>query len=396
MSGATRISGTLNSTAGTAFQVDLYANPACDPSGNGEGQTYLGSTGITTDGSGNASFAVLGLPAAALGNVITATATDAAGNTSEFSACRTVVAPGVTVTPTAVTVTEGGAGSSFTVALTGVPTTVVTINLAVDASPLNVSPTTLTFRPDATAVTPQTVTVNAVDDSLAEGTHTSPIAFAAISGDPAYAGVAIPPVTVTIVDNDTASIVVAPTSGLVTTEAGGTTTFTVRLSTIPTSTVTIGLSSSDTTEGTVAPSSLTFQPNASALTPQTVTVTGVDDALADGDIAYTIVTAPATSADPSFNGVNPPDVTVTNRDDETAAGLNVADTTVSEPGAAGGTSTVNLTVTLAPASVQTVTVQYATANGTATGGTSCTGGVDYLTASGTLTFAPGEPARPSP
>ena len=43
-----------------------------------------------------------------------------------------------------------------------------------------------------------------------------------------------------------------------TTEAGGTATFTVVLNTQPTANVTIGLSSSDTTEGTVSPASLTF------------------------------------------------------------------------------------------------------------------------------------------
>ena len=61
----------------------------------------------------------------------------------------------------------------------------------------------------------------------------------------------------------------------------------------PTADVTIGLSSSDTTEGTVAPASLTFT-NGNWNVAQTVTVTGVDDALDDGDVVYTILTAPAT------------------------------------------------------------------------------------------------------
>ena len=59
--------------------------------------------------------------------------------------------------------------------------------------------------------------------------------------------------------------------------------------------MTIALSSSDTTEGTVSPASLTFT-TANWNVAQTVTVTGVDDALVDGAVAYTIVTA-ATSAD---------------------------------------------------------------------------------------------------
>jgi subtilisin-like proprotein convertase family protein len=108
---------------------------------------------------------------------------------------------------------------------------------------------------------------------------------------------------------------VTPTSGLVTTEAGGTATFTVALKSVPTADVTIGLSSSDTTEGTVSPSSLLFTP-ANALTPQVVTVTGVDDFLSDGDQLYTLVTAPAVSADAGYAGLDAADVSVTNTDDD--------------------------------------------------------------------------------
>ena len=97
-------------------------------------------------------------------------------------------------------------------------------------------------------------------------------------------------VTVTNTDNDTAGITVTPTSGLTTTEAGGTATFTVVLNSQPTANVTIGLSSSNTAEGTVGPASLTFT-TANWNVPQTVTVTGVDDAVVDGNVAYTIVTA---------------------------------------------------------------------------------------------------------
>src|SRR5262249_18207717 len=97
-----------------------------------------------------------------------------------------------------------------------------------------------------------------------------------------------------------ATIVVNPTSGLTTTGRGGTARFTVVLGPQPTSDVTIGISSSDTTEGTVSPASLTFT-TANWNLPQTVTVTGVDDSVQDGDIAYTIFTAAATSADTNYN-----------------------------------------------------------------------------------------------
>ena len=64
--------------------------------------------------------------------------------------------------------------------------------------------------------------------------------------------------SVTNTDNDTAGITVSTDQRPTTTEAGGTATFTVVLNAQPTADVTIGLTSSDATEGTVAPASLTF------------------------------------------------------------------------------------------------------------------------------------------
>ncbi|MBU2634864.1 hypothetical protein KJ841_00110 [Patescibacteria group bacterium] len=114
-------------------------------------------------------------------------------------------------------------------------------------------------------------------------------------------------------------ITVDPTSGLTTTEAGGTDTFTVVLTSEPTADVTIGLSSSDTTEGTVSSSSLTFT-SANWSTSQTVTITGVNDNVNDGNIAYTIVTAAASSSDSNYNNLDADDVSATNSDDDAGGG----------------------------------------------------------------------------
>jgi hypothetical protein len=115
--------------------------------------------------------------------------------------------------------------------------------------------------------------------------------------------------------NDIHGITVNPTSGLVTTEAGDTATFTVVLNTQPTTTVTIDLSSDDTSEGTVSPASLTFTTGNWSIA-QTVTVTGVDDNIDEGNQSYTIVTAAATSSDQSYSGLNATDVSVTNTDND--------------------------------------------------------------------------------
>ena len=131
----------------------------------------------------------------------------------------------------------------------------------------------------------------------------------------------------TITDDDTAGITVEPTGGLTTSEAGATATFTVVLNTKPTGDVAIGLTSSDTSEGTVSPASLTFTPD-DYDDPQTVTVTGVDDADDDGDVAYKIVTGAATSADEKYYELNADDVSVTNADDDEPRDTTPPDTVV--------------------------------------------------------------------
>ena len=120
---------------------------------------------------------------------------------------------------------------------------------------------------------------------------------------------------VTNVDNETAGFTVTPTSGLETTEAGGTATFTVVLNSQPTANVTITLTSSDLTEGTVAPTQLTFT-TTNWNAPQTVTVTGVDDVTTDGNQPYTITTGAAVSTDASYANLDPADVSVTNLDND--------------------------------------------------------------------------------
>jgi hypothetical protein len=54
-------------------------------------------------------------------------------------------------------------------------------------------------------------------------------------------------------------------------------------------------------------------------TPQTVTVTGVDDSPCDGDVAYMILTAAARSADDGYNNRDPANVAVTNSDNDCTA-----------------------------------------------------------------------------
>jgi hypothetical protein len=100
------ISGTLNSAANRQYRLEFFSTAACDPSGNGEGQTFLGVTALTTDAAGNGTFHV-SLPAAVTPpQWVTATATDPENNTSEFSPCMAVAAD--TTPPTTPATSAGG------------------------------------------------------------------------------------------------------------------------------------------------------------------------------------------------------------------------------------------------------------------------------------------------
>jgi hypothetical protein len=164
--------------------------------------------------------------------------------------------------------------------------------------------------------------VTGIDDLIADGDVAYAIIVgSATSSDPHYNNLLAANATVTNLDNDQAGIVVSPTSGLVTTEAGGTASFTIRLTSQPTADVTIPVSSNDTTEGTVSPASLVFTPE-NWSTPQTVLVTGVDDVIEDGNVSYSIITGPATSSDPTYHSRKPADVMLITVDDD-IAGISV-------------------------------------------------------------------------
>ena len=117
--GGVNVQGTLNSNASTTFTLHFYSNASCDASGNGEGQTLLGSATAATNASGNVTFNVNLTGAASVGQSITATATNPQGNTSEFSACVTYGAADLSVvkTASAPTITVGS-DVTYTVTVT--------------------------------------------------------------------------------------------------------------------------------------------------------------------------------------------------------------------------------------------------------------------------------------
>ena len=113
---------------------------------------------------------------------------------------------GVTVDPLALTVDEAGSNTTadYTVVLDTAPTADVTIAVASSTtSAATVSPAALTFT-NTTWNTAQTVTVTGVDDNVNNPSdeRTATVTHTATSGDTGYNMVTIPPVTVTVVDDD--------------------------------------------------------------------------------------------------------------------------------------------------------------------------------------------------
>ena len=124
----TRIQGVLHSAASILYDLDFYENPACSrfPGGFLEGVTYLGSGQVTTDGSGTGVFDVTLPSIVADGARITATATDPAGNTSEFSqrivlSCLPFAGPAGIGTDVTLVGSDFAAGA--TVSIGGLPAT---------------------------------------------------------------------------------------------------------------------------------------------------------------------------------------------------------------------------------------------------------------------------------
>ena len=201
----------------------------------------------------------------------------------------------------------------FMVRLSSEPTEDVIISLSsLDEEEGIIEPISLTFTSENWNQE-EPVTVIGVDDSLADGNQNFMIALAAaVSNDGNYNGLDPSDVSVTNIDDDSPGFIISEISGN-TSEEGGTATFTVRLACEPLADVTIILSSSDATEGSISVSSLTFtSENWSA--NQTVTVTGMPDTIDDGDQIYTIIAAPAISDDSDYDSLDPEDVTVVNID----------------------------------------------------------------------------------
>jgi len=270
---------------------------------------------------------------------------------------------------------EAGGTAVFSVALAAEPTATVTVNFhSSDTSEGTLSTSNLVFTTNNWNV-PQSVDVVGIDDDVVDGDQSYAIQFdLTVSTDGAYAALTPSDIPAVNVDDDVAGFLVEPSSSLSTTEGGGTASFTVALTSEPTADVTVVFHSSATAEGNVSAGSLTFTP-ANWSDPQAVTVTGVDDAIADGDQLYRIDFDAAASADPIYNGMVPANVNVTNGDDDTVGfAIDSMNNSTTEGGA-----TANFDIALTSEPLAAVTVNFSSSDPS-----------EGVTDVNSLTFTPGD------
>jgi uncharacterized repeat protein (TIGR01451 family)/MYXO-CTERM domain-containing protein len=280
-----------------------------------------------------------------------------------------------------VAVTEGNAGpttATFTIALSAPSGQVVTVAVATADQTATAGAdyvagsATLTFAAGATT---QTFAVSVTGDTLDELDET----FAVNLSGPVNATIADGTAVGTITDDDAPpSIAIADVAVIEGTGATGSASFVVTLSAPSARTITVAYATASGTavagsDFVAASGTLTFAPGS---TSQTVTVSITGDALDEVDETFTVaLSAPvnATIADGTAVG------TIT--DDDAPPAVSIADVTVTEGNA--GSVIATLAVTLSAPSGRTITIAYATVNGTAVAPG------DYTATSGTLTFNPG-------
>ena len=263
----------------------------------------------------------------------------------------------MTTTTVRLHTTESGRAETFTVTLASEPTGNVALSVvSSDTTEGSVSPSVLTFS-STTWSTAQTVTVTGQDDAPAnnvDGNQNYTVTLSVNQTDTQDTNYdALSAIIVYMVnrDNDFGLDISAVTGQA--TEAGASATFTVALLTQPSAAVTISVTSQDPSEGRVEPAMLTFT-TSGYNTAQTVTVTGQDDTIDDGDVTWAVRLA-LSSGDANYNTLSDEDVPVTTTDDEDAPTVTLVlmPSSISEN---GEVSTITATLSHPSSAITTITV----------------------------------------
>ncbi|MXZ35358.1 MAG: hypothetical protein F4Z21_08965, partial [Acidobacteria bacterium] len=241
---------------------------------------------------------------------------------------------GVVVSPLNLGIDEG-ASRTYTVVLTSKPTqgVVVEVERSGDEDVVP-QPDSLTFDV-SNWNEPQTVTVQALQDPDAVD-DMAILGHSTTSSDSAYAGLAVPDVSVSVIDDDAAGVSVAPQE--LTIQEGEADTLTVVLESKPSAEVHLSLRSNNNDIAT-SPVSLTFSP-ATWSTSQEVSVPVAQDDDATHEVGT--LTLSATSRDSTYQGIPVPSVSVDVTDDDNAGVRVVPNPHISVPEGESATYTVVL------------------------------------------------------
>ena len=276
---------------------------------------------------------------------------------------------------------EADGTATITVSLSGTSAAQITVNYATSdgtataGSDYTAASGTLTF---AAGTTNQTFDVTITNDTTVEDSETVSLAISnptnATLGTQSTA-------TLTITDNDVPSVAFSSATYTVN-EGSPSATITAELSVAGYSTITVNyaISSGSATAGsdyTTTSGTLTF---AASVTSQTFDVTITDDSSVEGSETVILTLSNATNA--SIGGNNPATLTITDND---IPSISIASATYTIP--ENDPSAITIYVNLSEAGFSTITVNYATSDGTAIAGT------DYTASSGTLTYNIGETQR---
>ena len=280
---------------------------------------------------------------------------------------------------------------SYMVVLDSEPTGDVTVtiggtdntDITVDTDPATTGDqTTLTFTPTNWSM-PRMVTVAAADDDDAVNDAAVTLTHTASGGD--YASLTGPSLSVIITENDSRGVTLSTTTNTtittLTVNETETESYTVVLDSEPTGDVTVTIGGTDNTDITVDTdpaatgdqTTLTFTPT-NWSTPRMVMVAAADDEDAVNDAAVTLT---HTASGGDYASLTGPSLSVTIIENDAATFSATGPATIGE-----GAGTATYTVSLSVRPSANVTINYATADGTATAGS------DYTAASGTLTFTP--------
>ena len=317
-----------------------------------------------------------------------------------INAGEVVTQPGtLSISPATLSVTEGDTGTTtatFTVSRASGSDGIVSVDFATAdgtataGSDYVLTSGTVTFADGDTA--DKTITVPVNGDTVDENDETFTVTLSSPTGG-AMLGTAVS--TVTIIDDDVTLapgvLSISPATLSVTEGDAGTTTatFTVSRASGSDGAVSVNFATADGTatagsDYTANSGTVTFADGDTA--DKTITVSVIGDTLDEANETFTVTLSSPTGGATLGTAVS----TATIIDDDDAAPvpgvLSISPATLSVTEGNSGTTTATFTVSRAGGSDGAVSVNFATANGTATAGS------DYTANSGTVTFADGDTA----